>query len=141
MTTKEEKARRRHLTRKLGLHDENPGAPKKNDSNEPRRGSPYADSYVCFPCKRSYKQTTEPERARKCPQCAEPIVKMGRAFRPPKKSDIEQWKKVKKLRDAGYLFYMNTYDSAAYPDRLRDVDAFIKANPRHPFRIRALWTN
>jgi hypothetical protein len=62
---------------------------------------------------------------------------MGRAFKAPKKSDEEQWKKVEALWQAGFRFLSNTgwRDVEPYPDRLREVAGFIAANPNHPFRF------
>ena len=61
---------------------------------------------------------------------------MGRAFKAPKKSDDDQWKKVERLWRAGFRFHPNTgwRDAEPYPDLLRDVEQFILQNPNHPFR-------
>ena len=63
-------------------------------------------------------------------------MQMGRGFKAPRKGEAEQWKKVRKLYEAGYRFHQNGMrDVPPYPDRLRDVDQFIADNPDHPFRI------
>lgn len=62
---------------------------------------------------------------------------MGRAFKAPKKVDLEQWKKVDALWRAGFRFLSHTRWRTVqpYPERLKDVDAFIRENPNHPFRV------
>ena len=62
---------------------------------------------------------------------------MGRAFKAPKKTDHEQWKKVEALWRAGFRFPSHTgwREVEPYPERLREVGAFIRDNPKHPFRV------
>lgn len=62
---------------------------------------------------------------------------MGRAFKVPKKSDYEQWAKVRALWIAGFRFVNHTRWQAAepFPERLREVDEFVRRNPQHPFRV------
>jgi len=62
---------------------------------------------------------------------------MGRSFKAPKRSDDEQWQKVQALWSAGFRFwsYRSRPDAEALPERLRDVDDFIRRNPKHPMRI------
>ena len=63
---------------------------------------------------------------------------MGRAFKAPKMSDLELWKKVELLWAAGFRFISNSgwRDVEPYPERLREVAAFIERNPEHPFRVK-----
>jgi hypothetical protein len=61
---------------------------------------------------------------------------MGRAFKAPKKSDVEQWQKVAALWRAGFRFWPEpSAEVEAFPDRLREVDEFIRRNPDHPLRL------
>ena len=62
---------------------------------------------------------------------------MGRAFKIPKKSDIDQREKVRALWTAGFRFVSHTRwrEVEPYPERLRDVPDFIQQNPDHPFRL------
>lgn len=64
---------------------------------------------------------------------------MGRAFKVPKKADDEQWAKVRALWLAGFRFISHTRwrEVEPYPDRLREVDEFVRQNPNHPFRVHA----
>lgn len=59
---------------------------------------------------------------------------MGRAFKTPKRNNIEQWKKVEKLQLARYGFPMTSTKALEYPEKLRDVESFIVEHPNHPFR-------
>jgi hypothetical protein len=64
---------------------------------------------------------------------------MGRAFKVPKKSDKEQWAKVQALWMAGFRFVNHEgwrEGATPYPDRLRDVEDFVRQNPAHPFRVK-----
>ncbi len=61
---------------------------------------------------------------------------MGRAFKAPRKSDAQQWKKVELLWRAGFRFVQ--FPSASverFPDHLREVEDFIRRNPNHPLRL------
>jgi hypothetical protein len=61
---------------------------------------------------------------------------MGRAFKAPKKSDAEQWQKVEALWRAGFRFWPASLSEVeAFPERLRDVDEFVRRNPNHPLRL------
>lgn len=63
---------------------------------------------------------------------------MGRAFKVPRKSDTEEWAKVEALWNAGFRFINHSgwLEAEAYPERLRDVEDFVRRNPRHPFRVK-----
>ena len=92
-------------------------------------------AHACFDCRKGWKLAEE--AAGKCPQCAGPLRWMGRAFKAPKKIDLEQWKKVEALWRAGFRFLSHTGRQKVqpYPEQFRDVDAFIRENSDHPFRV------
>lgn len=91
--------------------------------------------HACFSCRKSWK-LAEASTA-KCPECGGELHWMGRAFKVPRKTDKEQWSKVEALWRAGYRFINHTgwRDVEPYPDRLRDVEDFVRKNPGHPFRV------
>jgi hypothetical protein len=61
---------------------------------------------------------------------------MGRAFKAPKKADIEQWKKVEALWRAGFRFWsVWSTEVEPLPERLREVEDFVRRNPEHPARL------
>jgi len=61
---------------------------------------------------------------------------MGRAFKAPRKLDVEQWQKVEALWRAGFRFVPCPWSEVEpLPDRLREVDQFIRSNPDHPLRL------
>lgn len=130
MTTKEEKAYRMRLRRKVGARAE----PQLQAARE--RTTPYTIAHACFSCRKSFKvaNTNGP----RCPDCTGSLHLMGRSFKAPKKSDVDQWKKVEKLWNAGFRFWSySSYPNAEpLPERLRDVEAFIEANPHHPMRLK-----
>ena len=94
----------------------------------------YRIAHACFECRKSFKIADYDERnCHKCPECTRPLRFMGRYFKTPKRSDLEQWRKVQKLWNAGFRFDASR-DSPRFPLRLKEVDAFIKQNPYHPLR-------
>lgn len=48
-------------------------------------------THTCIPCRYSAKQTFT------CPYCNSPMTYMGKAFKPPRKSNNTQWRKVELL--------------------------------------------
>jgi hypothetical protein len=62
---------------------------------------------------------------------------MGRSFRAPAHSNVEQWRKVQALYAHGFRFssYRSYPDAPRLPERHREVAAFVAANPAHPFRV------
>lgn len=98
--------------------------------------SSYLVAHACFECRKSWKR--HPETQAPCPQCGSPLHWMGRSFKAPKHHDREQWCKVEALWGQGFRF--NTYGMPAgveaLPERLRDVEGFVRRNPRHPARIK-----
>jgi hypothetical protein len=62
---------------------------------------------------------------------------MGRAFKPPRKADKGQWAKVQALWMAGFRFISHTRwrEAEPFPERLGEVEDFVRRNPDHPFRL------
>lgn len=126
MTTKEEKARRMELRKDAGNRVIEPPPP-----NPP--GPDYLVAHACFECRKSFKIPPRDEPAT-CPDCGREIHWMGRSFRPPRKSDTQQWKKVKLLYAYGFRF-VGSGSTPALPDRFQDVERFVAENPNHALRI------
>jgi hypothetical protein len=101
------------------------------------RDGNYLIAHACFDCRKSWKVRAD---TGKCPQCGAPLHEMGRSFKAPKQSDAEQWQKVQALWSAGFRFwsYRSHPDAEPLPERLRDVDDFIRRNQKHPMRIKSL---
>lgn len=101
------------------------------------RGPDYLIAHACFDCRKSWKRPGEQEHV--CPDCGQGLALMGRTFRAPARRQIDQWKKVKRLWDAGFRFwsYRSFPEAERYPDDLRDIDAFIERNRTHPMRVKA----
>lgn len=93
--------------------------------------------HACFDCRKSWKLTEGASAV--CPECRANLHWMGRAFKVPRKSDDEQWAKVRALWAAGFRFYNGerSREGEPFPERLREVEDFIRRNPRHPLRILA----
>lgn len=64
------------------------------------------------------------------PICKGVAVNLGRHFKPPKKSDLAQWKKIKFLIEHGFVFQKirttkNSYESVPYPETLAQAAEFV----------------
>lgn len=70
--------------------------------------------WACFDCRKSFaKEPVAKEMAaRKCPECAKPMIDMGAFFEPPRKLNKKRWEVMKILADHGYKF--NTKDSKIF---------------------------
>ncbi|MEU2548411.1 deoxyxylulose-5-phosphate synthase [Streptomyces roseolus] len=62
-------------------------------------------SYVCLPCRVSYKQGYEHGPEHRCPRCAQPMTGVGTAFQPPRRRDAEGWRVLSVLLHAGIRFH------------------------------------
>jgi DNA-directed RNA polymerase subunit RPC12/RpoP len=101
----------------------------------PPSAAAYLVAHACFECRRSFKLAPRGSTP-KCPRCGGRLYHMGRSFRAPRSTATEQWEKVRRLVAAGFRFFSyRSHDCPRLPERLRDVGAFIAANPRHPFRV------
>ena len=146
MPNRSEKQRRAQLRKAAGLkrYSEGPSsltqATGQRQSLE-RRGAEFLVAHACFNCRISFKQRPDlTGKPKTCPQCGGRMAEMGRSSKAPKKSNKEQWEKVRRLWLAGYRFRTNSgRREPPFPERLRDVDAFIRENPRHGFRLREYW--
>jgi hypothetical protein len=85
----------------------------------------YKTHFVCFDCRKGFKCTSGAE---KCPECAGPLVMMGRDFKIPPKSNVRQWRKVERIiRETGFRFdSCGCTGPGAAPRLLSDVDSFIQ---------------
>ena len=140
MVTKEEKARRMSIRKDAGNRTLSEASKSATGAIPKIKGPDYLVAHACFECRKSFKYPVDNDINPVCPQCTQPLSEMGRAFKAPKKSEVLQWKKVKKLWDAGYRFSTNSYKPAQFPQTLKEVDDFIRENPRHHCRLRSHWT-
>ncbi len=60
--------------------------------------------WACFDCRKSFAKEPLIEGARKCPECAKPMIDMGAFFEPPRKLNKKRWAVMKTLADYGYKF-------------------------------------
>lgn len=79
-------------------------------------------SYVCLPCRASYKQPFGAERQRGCPRCAEPLIHVGSAFAAPRRRDVAAWRTLTVLLNAGVRFHKSCCGGSGFrPRTLREV--------------------
>ncbi|MFJ8158058.1 deoxyxylulose-5-phosphate synthase [Streptomyces sp. NPDC094468] len=62
-------------------------------------------SFVCLPCRASYKQSYPGDQDRHCPRCAEPLIHVGSAFAAPRRRDTAAWRTLSVLLNAGIRFH------------------------------------
>ncbi|MFF4951845.1 deoxyxylulose-5-phosphate synthase [Streptomyces chattanoogensis] len=78
---------------------------------------PSRTSYVCLPCRASYKQCYDPGRERRCPRCARALIHVGSAFQPPCRRDAEGWRVLSVLLNAGIRFHKSCCGGPGYRPR------------------------
>ena len=86
--------------------------------------TPTSMKWACFHCRKTFKKTQALPKVEPflCPDCRQPMSMMGKAFRSPKKDNLEQWKKAEELIRYGFLFHPN---GGARPKRLKEVPEFL----------------
>lgn len=104
---------------------------------------PYKEKYVCFHCRKAFKQTSHWElrypmrkddngkRLVPCPECGRSMKNMGLDFKAPRQSDIRQWKKVELLFAYGYNYSScGCNGPGPRPATLKEVPAFLEEEKR-----------
>ncbi len=97
----------------------------------------YNHSFACFKCQKAFKREVEIGKIKKsliCPNCAGKAYNLGRHFKPPKKSDKQQWKKVKYLYENGFSFRKiwicdekgRVIENVTYPKTLHEAKEFVE---------------
>ncbi|WP_163831842.1 hypothetical protein [Spartinivicinus ruber] len=87
--------------------------------------------YTCFNCRSTYKRPFEGVLYRKCPTCGGQSLSMDIRFRPPKKSNDKQWKKVQFLVENGFNFQKvyrkegSVWQRERYPQNLEQAKEFV----------------
>ncbi|MFE7561426.1 deoxyxylulose-5-phosphate synthase [Kitasatospora sp. NPDC057500] len=77
-------------------------------------------SYVCLPCRASYKQPYgRPGDERRCPRCAGALVHAGSAFAAPPRRDTAAWRTLGLLLHAGIGFHKSCCGGPGYRPRTR----------------------
>lgn len=135
MVGRNERTRRMDLRRLSGTREAPRGSKPTYD-----QWPTYRVAHACFVCRRSFKLAVadDEQSERRCPGCGGLLHWMGRSFRAPKRTDLDQWKKVERLWHAGFRFqsYRSASDAEPLPDRLQDLDDFLRRNPQHPLKVR-----
>jgi DNA-directed RNA polymerase subunit RPC12/RpoP len=91
--------------------------------------SGYMMQFACLTCRKVFKQAVPypprgPQRnsERACPQCGQPLKRMGVAFKAPRQSDVRGWRKVSLLIQNGFAFHSNT---GQYPTSVTELRAYV----------------
>ncbi|MFD8316816.1 deoxyxylulose-5-phosphate synthase [Kitasatospora purpeofusca] len=86
-------------------------------------------SFVCLPCRASYKQAYgRSTDVRCCPRCAGALIHAGSAFAAPPRRDTAAWRTLTLLLNAGIGFHKSCCGGPGYRPR-----------SRHEVRERALY--
>jgi hypothetical protein len=100
-------------------------------------GPEYSMSFACLNCKTSnmrhfFEDPCDYPESMECPICKGIAFNFGRHFKPPKKSDLAQWKKIEYLVEHGFVFqtiYEQREDSGyykiSYPKTLAEAKDFV----------------
>ncbi|MGW0465876.1 deoxyxylulose-5-phosphate synthase [Streptomyces sp. NPDC003027] len=81
-------------------------------------GSRSRTSYVCLPCRASYKQPYDRAHdTRRCPRCSRTLIHVGSAFAPPKRRDTAAWRTLSVLLNAGVRFHKSCCGGPGYRPR------------------------
>jgi hypothetical protein len=125
MTTSEKRTRRMDIRRQL---DNRTGEPSTSRSPE-HRGADYSAHFACLSCCKSFKRAVSGHRPGDpwpdhlpCPDCGRPSLNFGRKFKPPKKSDVQQWRKVRLLSQHGFWFQSI---GVPYPESYSEAEEFV----------------
>ncbi|MFF7177015.1 deoxyxylulose-5-phosphate synthase [Streptomyces sp. NPDC008121] len=79
-------------------------------------------SYVCLPCRASYKQAYGPERERRCPRCAKAMIHAGSAFAAPRRRDTDAWRALSVVLNAGIRFHKSCCGGPGWrPRTVREI--------------------
>ena len=93
--------------------------------------TPYNMAFACLDCRKSFKREFNLSegcpKELTCPNCGGTAHNFGRHFKPPKKNDLKQWKKVSFLFEHGFRFQKirpNGIDEP-YPKTLDEAKEFV----------------
>lgn len=82
---------------------------------------PGNSTYTCIPCRYSAKQTDL------CPYCHQAMRCMGKAFKPPRKSNHSQWKKIELMVQHSQYFGYCKCCLRAKPRTLSEAKSLYKS--------------
>lgn len=135
MTSISIKTARTQLRREVGARR----LPPVTGSKPRPRGPTFLIAHACFGCRLSFKRAPLAAKdTHVCPNCAGPMLEMGRGFKAPPRREIERWFVIESLRRRGYMFPSSTQRNAApYPTRARDLERFFAGHAEHAFRIKS----
>lgn len=91
---------------------------------------------VCFECRKAFERPwKETEVTATCPNCGGETLRYDKRFRPPKKTNLRQWRKVEFLRDHGFYFQKvyesiepGVYRRVCYPKDIIAAREFVKTH-------------
>lgn len=97
--------------------------------------TPYNMAFACLKCCKSFKRECNvppneyPEKL-PCPECGGEAHNYGRHFKPPKKNDSAQWKKITFLHEHGFRFHKirvgpGHHDVVPYPENMAQAKEFV----------------
>jgi DNA-directed RNA polymerase subunit RPC12/RpoP len=90
----------------------------------------YLILYACLECRKAFKRHNDADAlTMKCPDCGGSAHRTSRKFKPPKRSDLQQWEKVRFLLENGFRYLSVRDDSGRYtryPETLAEAREFVR---------------
>ena len=95
--------------------------------------TPYTVSFACLNCRRAFKREVNPAQSSlklDCHNCSSSAYNLGRHFKAPKRTDLQQWKKIEFLLQHGFRFQKirtssHHHDTVPYPQTLAQAREFV----------------
>ncbi len=90
----------------------------------------YLIPYACLECRKAFKRHNDTDAlTMKCPECGGSAHRTSRKFKAPRRSDLQQWEKVRFLLEHGFRFFSVRDDSGSYvryPETLAEAREFVR---------------
>jgi hypothetical protein len=69
-----------------------------------------SEHWVCFDCRKMFRKVSRwgthiEGLPHECPECKQPMRDMGIYFEPPRRNDIDAWKRLELLASRGFTFH------------------------------------
>ena len=102
---------------------------------------PYRQPYACFDCRKCFHSANWERKLSQvvthlCPECRQPMHRMGVDFKAPRHADIRQWGKIQMLSAHGFIYAPYGSGPGHRPKHLSEVPNFLQEVARHSEEIK-----
>jgi hypothetical protein len=85
----------------------------------------YKERFICLDCRLSFKDIST------CPKCGKEMINIGRDFKVPAKTNLNQWKKVSLLVQNSIMFHSCGCGGPGYrPKTYQETKRWIKSEKK-----------